>query len=237
MIKELRLEAEEFVHQPILGATISITRLAALYGEDLLDAFDWLGLSYINLPYIQWLGPVAISSTSTAYAGSGRGLCVNYTSPDACLQEERRFPSTWVFAVSYTHTSLSASIARVQTAYIPQDHENNMIADLTLGWDARHDLSDQYWEKVRSTLSFPLATGLHRNVTKVLLTGDAIFEPEFRQILNEVIENGMDIKPEIIDTDPVDAGAKGAAEFGKRVLTCGFCTWLTYQGNGMESEL
>jgi hypothetical protein len=39
VIKALQKDAETFVGQPISAATISIPHLAALYGEDLHDAF------------------------------------------------------------------------------------------------------------------------------------------------------------------------------------------------------
>jgi hypothetical protein len=215
VIQALQKEAETFVGQPISAATISIPHLAALYGEDLHDAFEYLSLHYIEF-YTFWnYNP--IHSTIAAYAGNGRGLCANYTMVDECREEERRIPQTYILAISYTHKSLTASQTLLSDAY--KLEESPAVEDLTLGYDARHDNSNEdfYWEKVRDTIRSPVVTSpLPRNITQVLVSGDAAQLPKFRQVLQEAIDNMFDEVPVILDDEPVYSAARGVAELAKR---------------------
>lgn len=217
MVDALRTQVETFVGQPISAATITIPHLAALYGEDLHDAFEYLNLSYIE--FFPFWGFRPIHSTIATYAGHGRGLCTNYTRVATCEDQERRIPSVYILALSYTRASLTASQAHVQTAYYLE--ETPAIEDLTLGYDARHDNAneDYYWEKVRDTIRFPIVTSpARRNVTKLLVSGESAQIPKFRQILHEEMNSLFDKELEIIDDDPVYSAARGVAELARRAM-------------------
>lgn len=88
----------------ISGAAVTIPLLAALYQEDLEDAFEYAGLLYIpHYPY--WYGSL-FHETSAVYVGNGFGLCSNYTDPIGC-ERERKNPlhqpiNENVLSVSYT---------------------------------------------------------------------------------------------------------------------------------------
>lgn len=162
------------------------------------------------------------------YTGHGRGLCLNYTVPDLCKQQELLLPGAYILAVSYTHRSLTASRLEIQSAYWLHEYPN--IADLTLGYDARNEIPNEeyYWERVRDTLTYPMvAYPSYRNVTIVMVSGDASGDSKFRQVLEEVVDSAIEHVLEVIDDDPVYSAAKGVAEFAKRAI---------YEQNGMSDH-
>ncbi len=217
MVGALQKEASAFVGQPISAATISIPHLAALYGEDLYDTFEYLSLVYLEFfPFYDYR---PIHSTIAAYAGNGLGLCVDYTNATSCEEEEMHIESLYTLAISYTHASFTASQAHVSNAYYLE--ETPTIEDLRLGYDARHDNPNEnfYWESVRDALRFPIVTSpIRRNVTMVLVSGDAAEIPKFREVLKEVVYEVIDGEPEIVDHNPAYSAARGVAELAKRAI-------------------
>ncbi|RYC61158.1 hypothetical protein CHU98_g5054 [Xylaria longipes] len=147
MIHALRDQASEFVGEPVSAAAISIPHLAALYGEDLHDAFEYLSLAYLEFFPFSNFRP--IHASIAAYAGNGLGLCRDYRDAAACEEEEFHIPSQFALAVSYTHTSLTTSQAHVSNAYYLE--ETPTLENLRLGYDARHQ--ESYWEAVHAYAS------------------------------------------------------------------------------------
>ncbi|KAK9783906.1 hypothetical protein SCAR479_00465 [Seiridium cardinale] len=226
MVKALREQASSFVGQAISVAAISVPHLAALYGEDLHDAFEYLSLGHLEL-YPFWnLQP--IPSTVAAYAGNGLGLCENYTDTAACHEEEARIPRRYALAVSYTHGGLITSQSKVALAYGIEEIPS--LENLKLGYDARH--GEYYWEKVRHMLRSPVVDSLIlRNVSMVLLQGDASELPQFREILDEVVDDVIRVQPDILDQEPIFSASKGTAELAKRAI------FRQMQTTATESEL
>ncbi|KAH8900333.1 hypothetical protein GQ53DRAFT_836243 [Thozetella sp. PMI_491] len=213
MIRALQEEASNFVGEPVSAATISVPRLAALYGEDLIDAFEYLSLFHLEI--FRFYNYRPIHATLAAYVGHGLGLCRDYRDAVACDKEELQIQSRYALSVSYTHTSLSSSIARVAHAYYLEEAWS--FQDLRLGYDERHE--ESYWEAVREMIRSPVVKGsIRRNVTMVLVFGDATDKPRFRKILEEVVPDIVDSEPEILDQQPEFSAAKGAAELAKRVI-------------------
>ncbi|GAP91914.1 hypothetical protein SAMD00023353_7200360 [Rosellinia necatrix] len=223
MLRALRRQASSFVGgggEPISAAVVSIPHLAALYGEDLYDAFDFLSLLPLKThPY--WdLRPV--QAAMAAYAGNGRGLCRDYRNATACRaeeEEEGKGPLRHALAVGYTRTSLTASLARVGWAYGDVE-EFPAREDLRLGFDARREGGPGYWARVRRVLRSPVVDGyIPRNVSMVVLFGDAAPEPEFRDVLGAVVDEvlGGPGRVEFVDREPEFSAAMGAAEMAKRV--------------------
>ncbi len=86
MIRALREEASKFVGEPISAATISVPHLIALYGEDLIDTFEYLSLLYLEFfPFYHYR---PIHGTVAAYAGHGLRLCKDYRDVAACDKEK-----------------------------------------------------------------------------------------------------------------------------------------------------
>jgi hypothetical protein len=217
MVSALRSNASAFTHEPISAATLSIPNLAALYGEDLRDTFEYLSLVYLEV--FPFFNHQPIRSTMTAYAGNGRGLCTDYRNATACEGEENSMESFHALTVSYTHASLTASLSRMASARFLE--ETDAAQDLRLGYDARHDNSNEdfYWEMVRDDLAYPVVQSpIPRNVSIVLVSGDAAEIPRFREILSEVVNRIIGGEPEVVDRDPTYSAAKGAAELAKRSI-------------------
>ncbi|KAI2462863.1 hypothetical protein F4781DRAFT_163098 [Annulohypoxylon bovei var. microspora] len=213
MIHALRDQASNFVSEPVSAAAISIPHLAALYGEDLHDAFEYLSLVYLEFFPFSNFRP--IHASIAAYAGNGRGLCGDYRDAAACEEEELHIPSRFALAVSYTHTSLTTSQAHLSNAYYLE--ETPTLENLRLGYDERHE--EFYWEAVRDMLQSPVVDSpVQRNITMVLVFGDATEKPRFREVLGDVVDNVLGGKPEIIDRQPEFSAAKGAAELAKRAI-------------------
>ncbi len=77
LIAMLRSAVEKYLGQTISGAAVTLPHLPALYGEDLEDAFEYLGLIHLtSSPY--WLAQ-RYCEPGAVYAGHGFGLCTNYT--------------------------------------------------------------------------------------------------------------------------------------------------------------
>jgi hypothetical protein len=213
MVKALREQASNFVSEPFSVAAIFAPHLAALYGEDLHDAFEYLSLGHLEF-YPFWnLQP--IPSTVAAYAGNGQGLCVNYTDTTACDREEARISRRYALAVSYTHSGLITSQAKVALAYGIEEIPS--LENLQLGYDARH--KEAYWENVRHMLWYPVVGSPPlRNVSMVLLQGDTAKQPRFREILDKVVDDIIHVRPDIFDQEPIFSAAKGTAELAKRAI-------------------
>lgn len=217
MIQALRDQALLFVGKPIRAAAASIPHLAALYGEDLLDAFEYLGLVYLEFYPFSNFRP--IHASIAAYAGNGLGFCADYRNITACKEEELQIPAFFALTIAYTHRSLTASQARLGNAY--DIREETAMENLTLGYDSRHGYSDKdaYWEAVRDVLRHRVVTSaIQRNFSKVLLHGDAVEVPKFRAALEEVLEEVVEGTPGMVDQQPEMSAAKGVAEMAKRAI-------------------
>ena len=108
MLSGLRTVVEERVG-PIMTAGLTTMHLAALYDEDLHDAFEYVGLKYITIP-IGAVGHNILYETSAAYAGYGYGLCSDYKGdPEARKNQQWNMTDQAVMAVVYTDTALSVS--------------------------------------------------------------------------------------------------------------------------------
>jgi hypothetical protein len=217
VIGSLRDKASEFVGEPVTAAAISRPHLAALYTEDLSDAFEYLSIDWLEvLSYGARHELQPIYTTKAVHAGNGHGLCADYRDVVNCREEERNMPGRWALSVAYTHASLFTSLVTLGDAYSLEEGPAFEGA-MHLGFDERN--KDSYWEKVRDMLRYPIVDSpIERDVSMVLLCGDAAQEPRFRDLLNEVVSELIDGEPEVLDSDPEFSAAKGVAELAKREL-------------------
>lgn len=203
---------------------MTIPLLAALYQEDLEDAFEYAGLIYIpHYPY--WYGGL-FHETGAVYVGNGFGLCSNYTDPVGCDRERKNPPhqpmNENVLSVSYTRGLLTSTWASEGMWFSYPAPEGPVVADLNLGWDKRNDNPDEeyYWAAVRDAIITPVLEAnkyISRQTNKVLLHGDCTLIERFQNVLREAVEGVLPNKPEVFAFDPVYSSARGAAEMAKRV--------------------
>jgi hypothetical protein len=221
MVRLLREKAAAFVGEPITAAAISIPYLAALYGEDLADAFEYLGLVYLE--FVNRFHLWHNHDSASTLAGNGLFLCPDYKNKTACQQwHNANFTRQFGVYISYTHASLYSSLNELgDPRYSMFEGEYPRTLALHLGYDSRQE--EGYWDEVRSILGKPvIESPIPRNFSMVLLSGDAAEEPAFRKVLEEVVDeviNGnQDEPPEVADLDPEYSPAKGLAELAMREI-------------------
>ena len=85
LIKSLCQKAEAELRINIASAVITVSHLIALYQDDIQDAFEYVGLEYVepkkNYRPLVW-------ETASTYAGYGFGLCEHYSDAEKCAAEE-----------------------------------------------------------------------------------------------------------------------------------------------------
>lgn len=208
----------------ISGAVATIPHLAAMYQEDLEDAFEYVGLIYLP-HYPIWYGGI-FPESGAVYTGNGFGLCSNYTDRVSCEEEKRNPPHQPihenVLSVSYTSGILTSTWSIESMGFAYPGSDIFKVIDLNLGWDKRHEhpIGDFYWEAVRDAIIKPAVEASyyhHRKTEKILLHGDHSTNEQFQKVLREVVERALENNPEIFELDPVFSAARGAAEMAKRV--------------------
>jgi hypothetical protein len=224
MISALRSSVEAQVGSKVDGGVATVPHLAALYAEDLQDAFEYLGLIYIaEYPY--WNGGMFYDS-GAAYVGNGFGLCSDYTDPETCHNESHKPPRTpqveSVLSISYTKGLLASTWARMGIGFEYPSADIYAVADFGLGLDSRFDYANEtsYWAKVRDTIITPVLKAnryIHRETKKVILHGDSVLEGRFRDVVEEVAKLVVPNITGIFSLDPTFSAAIGASEMAKRV--------------------
>ena len=216
VLSDLRAQVEGYLGHPIESAGVTVPHLAALYQEDLQDAFDFVGLRYLGFP----VRYDTLYETSAAYAGYGYGLCSDYTHRAACKQEQQGMDSEVVMAVLYSRTCLSVSFSIMQSAYYLYEPENRHFSNFTLGYDSQPQWAsiDEYWTEVAWNLEkLLLANPYYTRPAKVLLMGGSVHDRMFLRVLEAVLSKQMENMPEILGRDPQFVAAMGAAELSKRL--------------------
>lgn len=216
MLSELRARVEEQVGS-IISAGVTTPHLVALYGEDLRDAFEYLGLENVVFP-VGYPGHHMLYQTSAAYAGYGFGLCPSYTDPVACKGEEWDMLPITVMAVSYTRTVLTVSLSIVASAYSLWEPSYRYLIDSELGYDMRDLLDEEgYWRDVKMRLEqIMIENPGYDRPAKVLLMGDCVEDKNFQIQLFEALGDQMEIIPEIFSSQAEVVAARGVAELTKR---------------------
>lgn len=197
MISDLRTQVEERIGQSIEAAGVTTLNLAALYHEDLQDAFEYVGLRY--LPFLVRYN--VLYETSAAYAGHDYGLCSNYTNRVVCMQEQNQMPAEVVMAVLYTRTVLTVSLSITKSAYYLYEPGNRLVLDFSLGYGAR-SLQKDYWDAIGSKLEqILLENPYYERPGKVLLMGDCVWDETFQRVLKRALRNQMADMPQILSKE------------------------------------
>jgi hypothetical protein len=224
LIASLRSAVEVYLGgHKISGAVATIPPLAAMYQEDLEDAFEYVWL--ICLPhYPYWYGGI-FPESGAVYTGNGFGLCSNYTDRVSCGEENRNPPHQPmhenVLSVSYTSGILTSTWSIESTGFAYPGSDIFKVVDLKLGWDKRHEhpIGDFYWEAVRDAIIKPAVEASyyhHRKTDKILLHGDHSTDGH-QKVLREVVEKALENIPDIFELDPVFSAVRGVAEMAKSV--------------------
>ena len=254
LISQLRVETEALLGSSIRVIVVTRPHFDALTDEDLNEAIEYVGLQDLLGPRF----PSNLAEMSAAFAANGNGLCDDYTNEDSCDDDVERMPLHQVFAVTYvisvptslffvkltelrfdryTENALYVTLAPIRDAFILIDDRHHL--DFTAGLNhlrSYPNVSD-YWQHVQSQLtqlSRSASGWARRPITKVLLLGESVKEPEFLLVLREALADvsrlptyiNPSIKTALASVafdpptmaDPLYAAARGAAEYAKRIL-------------------
>lgn len=111
VISKLRQRAEVKTGWTPKSVVIAVPQFPGLREDLVVHAASRSGLRVLSTPHI---GPV--TQTSAAYAGSGRGLCRQYTDIDVCEDEMYAPPPQFVLSVHFDHTALRVVYSYMQHA-------------------------------------------------------------------------------------------------------------------------
>lgn len=200
----------------INSAAASLPRIPAIYDEDLYDAFEYIGLEYLQIVSSTYHRTMLTYESMAALAGHGLSVCPNVTNPSECPIDDLQ---DVYYIVDYTTDSLFAYYTIARSAYYVIE---TAYFDLDLGSNARRKNADEryYWDAVRRILLQPLLDHTSTPPTKIILVGEeasltnARFLKTLEAALKDYFKDGK--LPELVSTDPEWVQAKGVAEFARR---------------------
>jgi hypothetical protein len=216
MIQTLREKAQDVLGFEVKSAGVSVPHYPALYDEDISDAFDYLGLEYLQ---ILWFADGQTSyltyGATAALAGHGFGLCPDIKNAskywDGSLKDS-------YFLVEYTQPAIAVHYVETYArgAYSVYD---SMTEDYSLGSDARYESpdEDEYWDSLRYILETVLYASSYNLPTRIILVGESVSDPGFKHNFLMIMMDFFGIMvPPIYDKDPEYVQAKGVAELLRR---------------------
>ena len=217
MMSTLLCGAEEFLGHRIISTLAATPNLAALYREEVEDAFDYINVKSLGEPNGLFR---LIRETAAVQGYYGFGLCQEPFEPAACLDEIRKMDDTNVLTVLYTTQSLCLEVCVMSSAYsiYPYPSEPTSM-DFTLGSDAIGESpnDEYYWDAVRKRIIMTTAAALpYRKPTRVHLMGESIGSGRLRHILSDTLVPMLGYIPDVYEEDPVFAASSGAAVFARR---------------------
>jgi hypothetical protein len=218
VVQDLREKTEEFLGHSISAVSAAVPHMVAIYEEDIVDAFEYVGLEFIDV--YGW-GCSMLYETTAVYAGYNFGLCSDYTDPVRCREEWKEYPGETVLNILYTKDALTVAMP-VMTGIILFEPRYRYLCDFALGNDARSSYpggEDIYWQKVRNAIQYHMVQNpYYPKPSKILLFGESIHDEKFNQVLEESLDELMDERPKFYNDDSDFVVAKGAAELSKRQL-------------------
>lgn len=220
LIESLCQKAQMDLRIEIDSAVITVSHLVALYQDDIQDAFEFVGLRYVepkkNYRPLVW-------ETASAYAGYGFGLCEHYSDAGKCAAEEDDMKDQTAFSVHYSKNALSTSLAVIRIAIDLWEPDYRHAENFTLGHDEvlkdgkYYGEDKEYWTALKEHLRLLLVrNSSYQRPARAIVTGDMADDKTFIVTLEEVLRDNLEKVPPLSIDDPVFVAARGAAEFRKR---------------------
>ena len=214
-------------------ALLTVPYLPALYNEDLIDACEHVGIQALMLPsYVFQSGGAAqwpVSEINTAYAGMGLGICNDFLNLNAteCAKHMNCTSSNNIFSVFFSDDALTAHLSPICDAmhFFAAPGVLNFTLGLNSENDGAFESSEVYWQKVRQSIRQGLQSYYYgRDLSIVVSHGDRGSTKEFQDLLQDEIMAAQNsgFNPAFFYRDAVFAGARGAAELGKRCMLLGY---------------
>lgn len=233
MLAQLRAFIESALPSitPVTHAIITSPDGMCLTDWEMNDVLDYLRIE--NLME----GPDSLYSISAAHAGTGHGLCKEYTKLYRCEAEDHLgFPYKNVLNVDFSDQALRMTIKGMRTYKAFGGGE--AVVDTDLGYV--EGLDDEEMEELFVGIGGKMRSFVQsqrRKITMILLTGTRVGEHRFKKTLRDALENlvATQAMEEIdrsfskdvgVDVHTVFATAKGAAEVAKRRMEAPVrCLW------------
>jgi len=216
VIKKLRFEIESDLKITVSDAALAIPHLEALYQDDVEDICENAGFQYIEpkklYQHIVW-------ETSSAYGGYGFGWCEHWRNDTQCDIEYVKLPVRTVLGVHYSKTALTSTLAIIAGPVGSWEGFGRRVENFTLGSNAKAEYRCEadYWRDVRGALlQKMMETPAMKKPEMIILTGDMVFDPDFRHVLKEAMSDYLGWVPRIFSEDAVVVAAKGVAELRRR---------------------
>jgi len=233
VMKGLRTKTEEKLGHSIHAAVAASPNLRGLPKIDIDDALEYAGLTSLESESLGFWGPWR--ETAAAFAGSGMGLCTNYTDVSRCREEEMSFPTEDVIAISYSRQTLEVTRSEISVAQRPWERVTYIDWDGGLDALTQYPNTAMYWKRVRNVLR-EVARVFPSPFTTLLLLGDSALNEVFLRVVRDALEEFQGA--EFVDirlatgSEPLYIAAKGAAELAKRFQEAPkdceepwFCRW------------
>ncbi|KAF2110765.1 hypothetical protein BDV96DRAFT_583691 [Lophiotrema nucula] len=193
----------------IKDAAASVTHLCAIYDEDLYDAFEYAGLSYIQIMNDTYHRTLLTYESSAALAGWGLGF-------GPFEYQAEALDHNAYFIIDFTNNSLAVYYTR-GSVYLVQEYFN---ISFTLGLSNLQTTDDSvYWETVKITLLKVLVNQRVHKPWTAILTGESVTDSRFRNVFDEVVRawwKEEETGPRIFEGDEVYVQAKGVADLVRR---------------------
>jgi hypothetical protein len=233
MLAQLKASVES-----VLPSTTTVTH-AIVTSPDSMRLTDWEMDDVLDYLHIKNLikAPDSLYSISAAFAGTGHGLCKEYTKLYRCEAEDHlEFRNEDVLNVDFSDQALVMTTKGMQT--YKSIGGGNADVDTELGYveglddEETKELFEKIGKKMRNFVQRQ-----RRKVTMILLTGTRVGEHRFKETLRDALEDLVatqamraidrsSSEDVTVDVYTVFATAKGAAEVAKRRLEAPVrCLW------------
>ena len=232
LILSLKSATSTKLSQPLTQHHIAVTTpsFPALTQEDINDALEFAGLQ-TWLPH-DFAYPNRISEANAAFAANGNGLCTNYRDFYTCEDEGEEMPQHQVLSITFTTKVLYVTLENMFKVFKENPAQNLVDFDAGLGAREGYESSEAFWKHVYTQIvALPnLAMSQKRgSVTKVILLGDCVGDPEFKEMLKDALGEirkvgieanatggaGPSVEVETM-ADPLYAAAQGVATYARR---------------------
>jgi len=225
-MKALKEKTEEVLggQHKICEAAASIPRFPALYDEDLYDAFEYIGMDYLQ---INWdengsARTYLTYDTQVALAGHNISLCWDYSSANACHADDLPENLDAYLLVTYTSSDLMVSNIAAHTHNLYRTFDKTALR-LGLGKDSslRTSNEEEYWNRVRDAVLEPMKIQPEHMYapTKLIFVGASVEEDFIAFVesqVQEYLKERNEPRPQTIAQDPMFVQAKGLAELARR---------------------
>ena len=183
-------------------------------------------LDYLHIKNLM-AEPDSLYSLSATFAGTGHGLCKEYTNLHRCEAEDHLyFPHKDVLNVDFSNQALRMTTMGVQTYKAFGGGEAVIDTDSGYVEGLNEEDMAELFERIREKMR-TFVQSQRRKVTSILLTGTRVSKSRFKETLRDALEDLVAIQamreidgsfPEELGVDmyTVFATAKGAAEVAKR---------------------